>query len=298
MIIYGRRTPECGSIRKVLMIPTPIEVSMPGMLELRVGLSRETEIMSAILRSGVVVLSAMVAFSASASADLFSDIASRDVTLFEDESGGLASGSGAELYSGRIQQNRLRRAIVAFDLSSIPAGSIVTSVTLQMTSTRVVVPGSDVSLHRVTSAWGEGASAAPEGPGGRGAPSQAGDATWIHTFFNQQFWNTPGGDFTSAPSASVFVDGIGLKEWASSGAGNSGLIADVQSWVNNPSMNHGWLVRDALETLGVASARQWASREYAVESWRPTIFVEYTIPSPTGAAVMGLGLIAAARRKR
>jgi hypothetical protein len=247
--------------------------------------------------AGLLAAATVLPISA-AHADLFSDLASRDVTLFEDAAGARASGSGTELYSGRIQQNRLRRAIVAFDVSSIPAGSIITSVTLQMTSTRVVVPGSNVSLHRVTNAWGEGPSAAPEGPGGQGVASQPGDATWIHTFYNNQFWNNAGGDYIAQPSASVYVDGIGLKEWNSAGVGDAGLIADVQAWVNNPSTNHGWLLRDELETNAVASARQWASREYAVESWRPTIFVNYIIPSPSAAAIAGLGLLAATRRKR
>src|SRR6185503_17047458 len=101
--------------------------------------------------------------------------------------------------------------------------------------------------------WGEGLSNAGN-PGGQGAPSQTGDATWIHTFYNTSFWTTPGGDFSPTVSATTFVPGLGTFTWSS-----SGTIADVQSWVSNPATNFGWIIIG--DEVTAASAAQLRSRE-------------------------------------
>ena len=79
----------------------------------------------------------------------------------------------------------------------------------------------------------------PASPGGAGAQAEAGDATWLHTFYNTSFWTTPGGDFSPTLSATTTVSTVNTTyTWS-----GSGLLADVQAWVSNPASNFGWVIR-------------------------------------------------------
>jgi hypothetical protein len=134
----------------------------------------------------------------------------------------------------------------------------------------VLTPSNDsvanVALHRVLSPWSEGTSAAS---GGGGAPAVAGDATWLHTLFDTQFWRAPGGDFEPDPSGFTAVGSPGVYVWGSTPA----LEADVQSWLDEPSSNHGWLLtgNEKIRT----TAKRFASRENPVEDMRPQLIVVY-----------------------
>ena len=137
----------------------------------------------------------------------------KDNTLYEDPGGSLSNGAGESVFAGRTGSRTgglIRRAVLAFDLSSIPQGATVTRVelTLQESSTRNN-GDQTVELRRLTKDWGEGNSDASdnqEGQGeGDGAQAQTDDATWIHTFFDSELWDTQGGDFVDTTSASVTV---------------------------------------------------------------------------------------------
>src|SRR5262245_50802545 len=160
-----------------------------------------------------------------------------------------------------------------FDLSSIPAGSTITSATLSLSVTQVsnTTPGA-VELHRVLADWGEGTS--NSGPsGGSGAPAAAGDATWLHRFFSGTLWANPGGDFAGAASGSTMVGDIGVYSWS-----GAGLVSDVQSWLNTPSGNFGWLMLGT--ESAVSSAKRMGSRENTDPAVRPQLTIEYAVPSP------------------
>jgi hypothetical protein len=201
----------------------------------------------------------------------------KDTTIYEDEQGSLSNGSGDFLFAGVNGSNggnRIMRGLIAFDLSSIPPGSIIESVTLLM---RQSLPRSDgvsreVSLHRVLRDWGEGASNAEDGEAG-GAPASAGDATWLHTSFSDSQWAIPGGDFQSEASASVGVGGNGFYQWLSTNE----LVADVQAWTDDPDSNYGWLVKGQ-ESLNGASftARRFDSRHATAVNSRPNLIIEFT----------------------
>ncbi|MGB0514856.1 MAG: phosphoenolpyruvate carboxylase, partial [Wenzhouxiangellaceae bacterium] len=106
------------------------------------------------------------------------------------------------------------------------------------------------------------------GAGGGGATAQPGDATWLHRFFDSEFWTTPGGDFEPTASAFAPLDGgIGTFAFESSPA----LIADVQSWVNQPGSNFGWILLG--EEDNPENARRIASRENTVLA--PVLEVEF-----------------------
>ncbi|MFN0160441.1 MAG: hypothetical protein ACKVQQ_04375 [Burkholderiales bacterium] len=86
--------------------------------------------------------------------------AAADAALFEDATGRLANGSGANVFAGRTTNNNaqlLRRALVRFELSSPPAGAVVTSARVSRSLTRSRFAGDlQVDLHRVTASWSEG----------------------------------------------------------------------------------------------------------------------------------------------
>ena len=118
----------------------------------------------------------------------------KDNTLYEDPKGFLSNGQGIYFFAGRTAAPSLRRGLIAFDLASIPANATITGATLSMFLSKTHGGSAAISLSKALRDWGEGASDAGE-PGGAGVQSEAGDATWIHTFYNTSFWTTPGATF-------------------------------------------------------------------------------------------------------
>jgi hypothetical protein len=203
----------------------------------------------------VLMVAAMCSWSGQSHANVVVIEADRDTTLIESSSGEYGNGAGPAFFVGRTSQrsDSIRRGLIAFDLSdSIPAGSLVLAATLELELTSSHDAEAVVSLHRVDSAWGEGASSAS---GGRGAPAQVGDATWYHRFFDDEFWSLPGGDFATEPSASSVVAGSGLYAWHS----NPELVADVQSWADVAEDSHGWVVIG--DESQPTTTKRFASRE-------------------------------------
>ncbi len=216
--------------------------------------------------------------------------ASADNTLYEDINGLVSNGQGESFFAGRTALEELRRGLLRFDFSAIPAGSTITGVTLTLTCTRSISLAEEVSLHRSLVSWGEGASNAL-GEGGRGAPAQPGDATWLHRFSDATAWTSTGGDFVAAASATTAVSGNGRYIWAS-----AGMISDVQGWLNDASGNYGWFVLGAESITG--SAKRFATRENTDATLRPTLEVSYVIPAPGTAAVLLSSLMLATQRRR
>lgn len=216
-----------------------------------------------------------------------------DNTLFEDSLGGISSGSGDSLFAGKTGSSLLRRGVLRFDLSAIPAGSTITGVELSLSCTRSASLGELVTLHRALASWGEGASVSL-GQGGSGAPAQAGDATWVFRFFGAtptQPWTNVGGDFASLASASREVGGEGRYTFAST----PGLVADAQGWLDAPASNFGWFVIGAEDV--VQSAKRFASRENPDALLRPELRVTY-VPTPGTLLLCGIVAPLAARRRR
>lgn len=205
--------------------------------------------------------------------------AQRDNTLYQSTSGNLSNGAGNHFFTGRTAQpiNNLRRGLIRFDLSSIPAGSTIDSVSLTLNMSITIVGDKDCSLHRALAAWGESTSTASGGEGGGGL-AQPGDATWLHTFSATDFWTTPGGDFAAAPSQTTTVGAIGSYTWGSSAQ----LVADVQFWLDMPGENFGWvLVGD--ETGGI-SAKRFDTHENPNPANHPRLVINYTPPVGTDPA--------------
>jgi FtsP/CotA-like multicopper oxidase with cupredoxin domain len=207
-------------------------------------------------------------------ADVVNINPSKDNTLYEyvPADGDLSNALGDHFFTGETAMSELRRGVIAFDIAgNVPAGSTITSVTLSLNMSRTPSgTARTVELHRLLADWGEGTSQA-SGEEGIGAPATPNDATWRHRFFDSIFWTTEGGDFSATVSASQSVGAIGSYTWSS-----AQMAADVQSWLDNPAINFGWLVRG--DESGSATAKRFDTRESASP---PVLTIQYTAPTPS-----------------
>lgn len=179
--------------------------------------------------------------------------------------------------AGRDGVGGVRRGLLRFDLSSIPAGSTITSATLQLTVVQVPNANqvnSTFDLFRLLAAWTEGTKT-----GNNGAAATAGEATWNARMQGTANWTTPGAksDAAAAASASTPVTAVDNAKYSWSGAG---LTADVQFWVDNPSQNFGWLLASQAENMS-RSVRGFAARQTGANAG--TLVINYTPPAGGGA---------------
>lgn len=205
-------------------------------------------------------------FSAPAHADTVQFAPLRDTTLHSDDPNA-SNGAGPVFFAGRTNRGAgaLRRALVYFDITLVPAGSTITSVSLILNVTREPgTPPLNGTLRRILSSWGEAGSF---NSNGNGAPAQTGDATWSHRFYGAggQTWTTAGGDLTTATSATALFGAVGTTVNFTS---TPQLVADVQVWIDQPSTNQGWAILGDEVTVG--SATQFASREIPTRPFNRT----------------------------
>ena len=218
------------------------------------------------------VLMAFVAPAFGALAGTVAIPAQRDATLIENGSGALANGAGPHLFAGRTSQSggSIRRAVLAFDVAAaVPRGAPITSVRLHLAMSQSNADLETVRLHRVAASWSEGPSIAG---GGSGAAALPGDVTWLHRSYDDVRWASPGGDFASPASASALVAGPGSHTWGSTPE----LVADVQSWLDDPASNHGWILIG--NEAASATVKRFDSRENADPTARPVLVVDFGKP--------------------
>lgn len=186
----------------------------------------------------------------------------------------------------------VRRGLLQFDLSSIPAGMHIDSVTLALTQVRQPINAANfiLEIHPLQASWGE---AGVNVGSGKGIAPAVGDATWNHRFFSGTNWLSPGGDF--GPTSATTL--VGLFNDTYTFATSPGLVADVQNWVNSSGTNFGWLLKDNNEAL-TGNARGYASREDANISNRPTLTVNFSpVPEPGSFILLGVVAIVALPRR-
>src|SRR5215475_2391171 len=72
-----------------------------------------------------------------------------DNTLYEDAAGQLSNGAGQHLYAGETAHapNLARRAVLKFDLSAVPAGSIITAASLSLHMSKTASGAQAVVAH-------------------------------------------------------------------------------------------------------------------------------------------------------
>jgi hypothetical protein len=215
------------------------------------------------------------------SADTITLVSSRDTTLFQ-EAPSNSDGAGRSMFVGDAQ-GPTRRALIGFDIAgNIPAGSIVTSVQLGLVLEGKAQNESmmrPIELRRLLADWAEGTTG--QGTGGLGTgrgfptPANGTTATWSHRFYNTVPWTAAGGDFAETASGITMVGLIPNMPtvWDSTPA----MVNDVQSWLDSPATNFGWLLLG--DEFTAHAARRFFTREAANMAFRPTLVVAFTPPN-------------------
>lgn len=232
-----------------------------------------------------------------------------DTSIFE-EAEDRSSGEGPLILAG-VTSNRggndfyIRRGLMSFDIAGyLPSGAMLESAVLELTIAKVPDEkflGTAQSLHRVTSEWGAptgGMGSGASGPPGRGTVAVAGDATWTNRLTGSAAWESAGGDYIGAASATVGVSPAvnEVTTWSS-----LGLVNDVQLWLDDPTQNFGWILIGS-ETFEKNARGYYSSdnTDPAAAGNAPRLILNYSIiPEPShGALYLGLGcLLFGFRRK-
>lgn len=226
--------------------------------------------------------------AAGARADSVTLTPSADTTLIQTAPN---NNAGAQTYfnSGTTQNNTQNRGLIQFDLSSLPQNAEITSATLLLNVTGQPKDGYTASLfqlHRVLVSWGEGNKTGTQASPGQGAPATAGEATWNDRFALQGLpWSAPGGaagvDYVAASSAEQAVFDVGSSPYAF--GSTAMLVSDVQTWVNDPGQNHGWMLISSAEDQ-TFTARRFGSREDANNA--PLLTIDFVVVPEPGTTAM------------
>ena len=252
-------------------------------------------------RAAIAALFAMILCAPSgvraASASI---VASKDNSIFANNVDN-SNGGGAGIFVGTtnmMQSDSLRRGLIEFDIASaVPSGATITAVNLTMYLGQASgASGTQtIDLHRLTADWGEGTAGnftTSISGTGTGSPAAAGDATWNQRFYQQTDWTAPGavGDFVSGISGSADVAATvdTPYTWLSTPT----MVSDVQSWLNQPNTNDGWILinhNEGVQQTVKAFYSRDATEKNSVEeplpaAWHPTLDITYTAAaiSPTG----------------
>ena len=215
-----------------------------------------------------------------------------DTTLFQvapDNNLGAATFFNA----GTAGNGNRNRGLILYDVTGIPVGSVITEVAVSFEVVRQ--PATDMesslfSLRRVLQPWAEG-SQVPENEAspGLGAPAGPNEATWNSRGIGGQSWSQPGGEagVDYSDTASALTSSAGQGEIVAFET-SPDLIGDINSWLNQPAANYGWMLVTESEDLG-KTARSFASRE---SGFGPTLTIFYTpVPEPGTICILLTGLV-------
>lgn len=194
----------------------------------------------------------------------------RDNTIYEDLPNN-SNALGNNLFAGNTNNGigYARRSLLHFSLSGIPTGSTINSATLQLYCNQTNSGSTTVSINKLITNWGNGTSIG-SGTQATGTSATTNDPTWNANFYGTSTWNNSGGDYNLSPSCSTSVSSSNqYYTWSSIQMSN-----DVQSWLNTPLSNYGWIIIGDESTN--QTAKRFASLEDITITNRPSLTIIYT----------------------
>lgn len=186
---------------------------------------------------------------------VFSDRAETCDTFYSKGNGGTSFTTQNHLDVGKFSSSDYRRALVSFEMGSLPTGIRIDSAVLQMYCYSNTSGGSTtMNVYGVDTSWRGGSH-----------------YTWNNTFGNGYLrWNSLG-------------DGV-YSRWPGTGYVSFNPTAIVQSWYNggNRSYPYGFLLMASGES-GAPAKCFWSSRYSTHTARQPHLTVNYTMPWLSGA---------------
>jgi hypothetical protein len=176
------------------------------------------------------------------------------------------------------------RALLKFPVAeAIPPGSRIKSATvvIWLLHAPLVDEGKDPTLdlhfHRMLVPWTQGAGINTNLGVVLGSEVQPGESCWDFRSFPTVPWSVPGGgagtDF--ATDISGTIGGIGndtVNDTFLVDPEEGRIVADLQLWLDNPHLNHGWMMKSGDES------GEWTAKRFLVDEFYPRIGVEYVPP--------------------
>lgn len=164
-------------------------------------------------------------------------------------------GSAAGL---EIDGNPATAALFYWDLSSIPPGSVIetASLTLDVTNNSA---GQSYEFYELRRPWVEG------------------EATWNQSAAGQA-WEAAGANGSADRGVTVLGSMVGVNGSNTVPLAPDG-IAVMQSWIDTPSVNHGFIL---LDYLHADNKMVISSREKSAPAGRPKLTVTYSLPAGAG----------------
>lgn len=194
------------------------------------------------------------------------------------------NGASTLFYVGELSDGTYYRALIQFDVSSIPSTAIINSAVVSLMCTTEDNTGDyNISFYRALAQWYEGSKV--------GAAPDAGTdgSTWNQRNANGPLtWPSgPGGaasgaDRPATATATTVVSGSGARfEW--------NVTADVQNFVNGTYTNNGWwILKDPVTSVFPSSRKHFASSDNATAADRPMLTIDYSPFIPDGATSQDL----------
>jgi hypothetical protein len=180
-----------------------------------------------------------------------------DTSIFN---GGSKPQGTSTILSGRRGNGVIDRALLRFDLTAIPTNAVVHSAQLELSVVRAPnINPVTFQLHRLLTAWDT-------------------SANWLQAAAGRQ-WSAPGGalgvDFT-ANNISAVVE-AGVSTFRGLFGPSTEMQLDLETWIQNPSSNAGWMVICASENVAKTARHFGAS-----ESQSPArLTISYEVPART-----------------
>jgi hypothetical protein len=221
--------------------------------------------------------------------------ATKDASIFNKQDGTALNGNygtgGSQLLQVGVGNGVFARTLVQFDLSSVPSGTVIESVSLEFTVGRTGTAPPIIYIHKMLEGWTEGTNKEIDNCAFDGTCNQQGaaipnggtDVTWNETSYSGTTlnpnlklnpWLTAGGTFSPTTSATADQAGNSALNYSS-----QPLKTDVEGWITAPSTNFGWILKSEFNIVLSSAMRRFRSREGAVASGdattAPRLIVNY-----------------------
>jgi len=214
-------------------------------LKEKLGGDKMKKVKAICIMGFIALIAAMMVMPAAATTktfspdnDTFVDLSTPDAPCDDDH----------DAFSVWSWAGKNKRALIHFDLSSIPSGATIVSAKLKLYTKAHSGHNRTHNIHKIKASWTE----------------------------NTVTWNNQP-DIVSTPTDSTSIGtAVGWKEWD--------VTTDVQAFVDGTYPNYGWLIKDEIESASSVKGANYYSKEYTDDpTKRPYLEVTYTeapVPQP------------------